>query len=97
MKKIKILLIACVALSLQGMAQTKTSSEGKVGETVNKVGNKTAKVAVKTTSGIIDKKYEGKAGPDGETVYINKKSKYYYVDAKGKKIFITKAELKNKE
>ena len=97
MKKYSVLIIICLVFSFQGMTQTKTPSDGKVGKTVNKVGNKTAHVAVKTTSAVIDKKYAGKVGPNGETVFINNKSKYYYVDGKGKKIFVTKEELKDKE
>ena len=97
MKKIKFLLIACLFASIQMMAQDSTSTKGKVGKTVNKVGNKTAKIASKTTSSVVDKKYSGKVGPNGETVYINNKSKYYYVNGKGKRIFVTEAELKDKQ
>jgi hypothetical protein len=75
---------------------TSTSTEGKVGKTVNKIGNKTAKTAVKAQSKIKDKKYDSKVGPDGQTIYINGKSEYYYVNAKGKKIFVKENELKDK-
>ncbi|HTL08344.1 MAG TPA: hypothetical protein VL307_08820 [Chitinophagaceae bacterium] len=97
MKTIHYLLLpAFAAISLGAMAQEKTPSDGKVGKAVNKAGNKTAHVAVKATSAIVDKKYDGKTGPDGQTIYINNKSEYYYVNGKGKKIFVTAAQLKDK-
>jgi hypothetical protein len=96
MKKLKFLMIPAVLISFQLMAQTKTPSDGKVGKTINKIGNKTAEVAVKGASGISDKKYESKMGPKGETIYINKHSHYYYVNGRGKKIYISKAKLRDR-
>ena len=87
-------MIPALLVSLQAMAQT--SSQGSVGKTINKIGNKTAQVAVKGTSAITDKKYDSKVGPDGQTIYINKHSHYYYVDARGKKVYVSKAHLKDK-
>lgn len=95
MKTTKVLLALAVSfLSFQAMAQT--SSEGKVGKTINKVGNKTAQVAVKGASAVTDKVYASKVGPAGQTIYINKNSHYYYVNARGKKVYISKAKLKDK-
>ena len=62
-----------------------------------KVGNKTAELASKGTSAVIDKVYEGKQGPDGQTIYINKKSEYYWVDKKGHRHYVIESELKDKE
>ncbi len=100
--KIKVLVLASLltaGLGIHANAQSKdtsASTEGKVGKTVNKIGNKTAKTAVKVQSGIKDKKYDSKVGPDGQTIYIDGKSQYYYVDAKGKKTFLKESELKDK-
>jgi hypothetical protein len=77
------------------MAQT--NSQGSVGKTVNKIGNKTAQIAVSGTSHITDKKYDGKVAPGGQTVYINKNSHYYYVNTRGKKVYISKAKLIDKK
>lgn len=96
MKKFNFLVIPATLLSFQLAAQTKTQADGKVGTTINKIGNKTAQVAVKGASAITDRKYEGKVGPDGQTIYINKHSHYYYVDGRGKKVYISKAKLKDK-
>ena len=71
-----------------------------VGEKAEKaakdVGNKTSEVAAKTASAVVDKKYAGKAGPNGETIYIDKNSHYYYVNKKGKRIYLEKSELREK-
>ncbi|MEO6521499.1 MAG: hypothetical protein ABIN91_07475 [Mucilaginibacter sp.] len=97
MKKLKLLIIPALLVSVQLMAQTKTSSDGSVGKTINKIGNKTAQVAVKGASVITDKVYRDKRGPGGQTVYINKHSHYYYVNGRGKKVYITKAQMKNEK
>ena len=62
-----------------------------------KVGNKTAEIASKGKAAVVDKIYEGKEGPGGQTVYINNKSEYYWVDKKGHRHYITEAELVDKE
>ena len=78
----------------------------KTGETVEKVGqataktatavgHKTAEVAAKGAAAVTDKKYEGKCGPHGETIYINKDSRYFYVDKKGHREYLRKSQLRN--
>ena len=64
--------------------------------TAKKVGHKTSEIASKGASAIVDKKYEGKVGPGGQTIYIDKNSAYYYVDTKGHRIYVPKAELVDK-
>lgn len=94
MKKIKVLLLSATMLfAVQSFAQN--TAKGKVGATINKVGNKTAELAVKGVSTVGDKEYKGKVAPGGETIYINKHSKYFYVNKKGKKVYVAKAKLKN--
>lgn len=94
MKKIKVLLFsAAVLFSVNSFAQT--STKGVVGKTVNKVGNKTAELAVKGVSAVGDKEYKSKVGPSGQTIYINKNSKYFYVNARGKKVYVAKSKLKD--
>ena len=68
-----------------------------VKKTAKKVGNKTAELASKGTSAVVDKVYDGKQGPDGQTIYINNKSEYYWVDKKGRRHYVTESELKDKE
>ena len=61
-----------------------------------KVGNKTAELASKGKAGVVDKVYEGKQGPKGEKIYIDKNSKYYWIDKKGHRRFIAESRLKDK-
>ena len=75
-----------------------TKKTGKVVKKgAKKIGNKTAEVASKGSSAIIDKIYEGKEGSDGQTIYINNKAKYYWVDKKGHRHFVTESELRDKD
>jgi len=77
-------------------AQDTTKMSTKIKKTATKVGHKTAKVAVKAESAVVDKVYKGKAAPGGETVYINKSDRCYYVNSKGTKVYIKKSALHNK-
>lgn len=101
MKKIlgTTLFVAVLFVAGQAQAQTKdtTSFTNKVSKTATKVGNKTSELAVKGASTIVDKQYKGKYGPNGETVYINNHSEYYYVDKKGHKVYLKESELLDKK
>jgi len=59
----------------------KTGHEIKKG--AKKAGNETARIASSGKSRITDKVYKGKAGPNGQTIYIDDHSKYYWIDKKG--------------
>jgi hypothetical protein len=65
--------------------------------TAKKVGHATASTAVKGASALTDKVYKGKEGPDGQTVYIDKSDKKYYVDDKGKKIYLKSSQIRTKK
>ncbi|WP_343306623.1 hypothetical protein AAHN97_05865 [Chitinophaga niabensis] len=107
MSKIRISFIAALVgaattfTSLNGMAQGIDTTVKKVGKaidtTAKKVGNKTASTAVKGVSAIKDKIYKGKQAPGGEVVYIDNKDRKYYVDKKGKKIYLKPSQIKDKE
>jgi hypothetical protein len=72
------------------------ATQAQVDSTVKKVEHKTAKVVSKSKSAIVDEIYKDKVGPDGQTIYIDHSSKYYYVDDRGKKVYVTKMSLKEK-
>jgi len=103
MKKIFVLAASAALISFSYAAHAQerkndtTTTGYHVKKDVKKVGNKTANVAVNGESKVVDKTYADKVGPEGQTVYIDKHSKYYYVDSKGKKIFISKMEMKDKK
>ena len=67
-----------------------------ISKSAKKVANKTAELASKGKAGVIGKVYEGKQGAEGQKIYINNQSKYYWVDKKGHRHFVTEAELKDK-
>ena len=67
-----------------------------ISKSAKKVANKTAELASKGKAGVIDKVYEGKQGAEGQKIYINNQSKYYWIDKKGHRHFVTEAELKDK-
>ena len=73
------------------------SKTGKaIGKGATTVGNKTAELASKGESGVVDKVYSGKVGPNGEKIYINNKSKYYRIDKKGHRHYLIESQLKDK-
>ena len=109
MKKVTALLVATTfILSSAAYAQHDTTSAGKqfkegmkttgkaIGKGAKKVGNKTAEITKKGISEVKDKTYTDKTGPDGQTIYIDKHSKYYWIDKKGGKQYIAQSELKDK-
>lgn len=104
MSKIRIAIVAALigsAVSLTSMAQGIDSTARKVGKkidtTAKKISNKTASTAVKGASAITDKIYKGKQAPGGEVVYIDGKDRKYYVDKKGKKVYLKPSQIKDKE
>jgi hypothetical protein len=66
-------------------------------EGAEKVGNKTAEIASKGASKVVDKTYKDKMGPDGQTIYIDGHSKYYWINSKGEKVYIAASRLKDKK
>jgi ABC-type microcin C transport system permease subunit YejB len=100
MKKIIGISIVTLFLGFSTTVQAQEedkSTKQEIKKGAKKVGNKTAEVASKGKSKILDQQYKGKEGPNGETIYIDNKSKYYWVDKKGHKRYITEAGLKNKK
>ena len=71
----------------------------KTGHAVKKggkaVGHKTGEVASKGKAKVVHTKYKDKVGPNGETIYINKHKKYYWIDKKGHIHYISENALKN--
>ena len=73
------------------------TTQAQVDTAAKKVGNKTAELASKGKSAVVDEVFKDKVGPDGQSpIYIDHSSKYYYVDKKGKKVYVPKASLKDK-
>ncbi len=86
-----------LAFSTQVNAQSTVKEVGKdIKKGAKKVGNKTAEVASKGKAAVTDAKHKDKVGPDGQTIYIDNHSKYYWVDDKGKRHYVTEVQLKDK-
>lgn len=91
MKKfISILIVAFLALSVNAQVKQDIKKGAK------KVGNKTAEVASKSKAEVTDAKHKSKVGPQGQTIYIDNHSRYYWVDRKGKRHYVTSRQLKDK-
>ena len=61
-----------------------------------KVGNKTAEVASKGKAKVTDALHKDKVGPNNEKIYIDNHAKYYWVDDKGVRHYVTETELRDK-
>ena len=97
---LKVALVAAGVFSFAAShAQThKDSTLGhKIGTTATKVGHTTAHIGASGAAAVTDKKYKGKCGPQGQDIYINKNSHYFYVDKKGKRIYLKKSQLMDKK
>lgn len=94
-----LICVTVLGFSLQTAAQQEkdsTSLRKKAERVADTVGNKVEKAVKTGKAKIVDKVYVDKVGPDGQTIYIDKHDKYYYIDSKGKKMYVTKEQLKNK-
>lgn len=81
--------VALVAAGIFSFA----SSEAQV---VKKVAHGTAHVAASGAAAVTDKRYRGKMGPNGQTIYINRYSHYFYVNKRGKRVYLKKSQLLDK-
>jgi hypothetical protein len=89
MKKLGIVLLVMLGATFTTQAQ--------IDSTAQKVGNKTAELASKGKSSVVDEVYKNKIGMQGQSpIFIDHDSKYYYVDNKGKKVYVPKSSLKDK-
>jgi hypothetical protein len=96
-KLIAILAIAgFITVSNETKAQVVKKTTHAVKKGAKKVGNKTAELASKGKSKVTDKEYKGMGGPGGETIYITDNNRYYWIDKKGHRQYVTKAQLKPK-
>jgi len=104
MKKLMIIAASAAVLSFASYStqaqerdkQDTASTNYKVKKGARKAGDKTSEIGAKGVAEVKDKTYADKVGPDGQTIYIDKHSKYYYINKKGEKVYVTKLELKDK-
>jgi hypothetical protein len=107
MKKLTGIVCFALFLGLSSVAQAQETDDSKVKQEVKqgaksvkkgakKAGKKTAEVASKGKAKVTDQVYKDKVGPNGETVYMDNHSRYYWVDDKGRRHYVAEAELKTK-
>lgn len=78
-------------------AQSKVKEVGHdIKQGAKKAGNKTAEVASKGKAKVTDEHHKDKVGPNGETIYIDNHTQYYWVDKKGHRHYVTEDSLKPK-
>lgn len=85
-----------VAALAMGLFSFRIANAQTVKHDAKVVGHKTAEIAAKGKADIVDRKYEGKKGPGGQTVYIDKYSRYYYINSRGHKYYLKKSQLRDR-
>lgn len=60
-------------------------------------GDETAETATKAKAKVTDKKSDEWVGPNGQTIYVDDASKYYWISEKGARVFVSKDQLKAKQ
>jgi hypothetical protein len=97
-----IIKVAIVAAGVFSFAQSQArpmpqdSVKHKIKRTAHEVGNATSHAAATADAAVVDKKYDGKYGPHGEAIYINKNSHYYYISKAGHRVYLKKSSLHDK-
>lgn len=97
---LKTALVAAGIFTFGGV-QARSMPQDTVGKKIDhaakKVGHATAHAAATADAAVADKRYEGKYGPRGEAIYINKHSHYYYINKTGHRVFLKKSELRDQQ
>jgi hypothetical protein len=91
----------CVVVALLGLshishAQTKLEAVNDVKKESRKASNRNTDLVSKTTTRLGNQLTE-MVGPNGEAIYIDRHAKYYWIDEKGTRHYVTKDKLKEKE
>jgi hypothetical protein len=80
----------------EGMKEDAREAEEAAREDAQSAGDKISEGVNDAAAAIADQKLKHKVGPGGETVYLDDNAKYYYINNEGKKVYITKAQLRDK-
>ncbi len=89
------LLVAGLSVAPDLQAQSKVKKAGnKIEKGAKRAGENTAEAASKGKSKITHTEVKDRVGPNGETIYIDPTSRYYWKDKKGRKHYIHSEQLK---
>jgi hypothetical protein len=91
MKKI---IFAVLLLGLAYAAPAQDKEDKGVKKAAKSVGNKTAEIASKGAARVGDEKLKDRQGPNGERIYMDEHSRYYWIDKKGHKQYVAEDQLK---
>src|SRR5688572_15889543 len=90
--------IFLLGISSEVNAQSTAEEVGKdVKQGAKKAGNKTAEIASKGKAKVTDQRHKDKVGPNGETIYIDNHTQFYWVDKKGGRHYVKEEDLKPKD
>lgn len=84
--------------------ETAERTESDFERAADETGDAIAETASKAAAEIDDERHDTKVGPDGQTIYIadededqdEGKSRYYYVNEEGKRVYVSEWQLKDK-
>jgi hypothetical protein len=74
--------------------ETKETGD-EIDRDADNAGDEISEAAGNVGAEIKDKPYVDKVGPNGQRIYMDRHSKYYYINEKGEKVYITKLEMKD--
>jgi hypothetical protein len=110
MKKLMLLAVSTLFFSLLPEANAQdndrnTTQEVKQGvkkgareakKGVKRGAHEVAEQASEAKSDITRTELDGKMGPNGEDIFIDKDGTYYHIDTKGHRVYITGSDLRDK-
>ncbi len=70
------------------MGQDIKQAGKSTGKAANKVGNKVGEIGAKGAAAVKDKRLKNIKGPHGETVYVDKYNRKYYINKNAKRVYI---------
>jgi gas vesicle protein len=71
-------------------------TESDLENAADKTGNAISETAAKAAAEIDDDRHDTKVGPDGQAIFISDDSRYYYISERGKRIYVSEWQLKDK-
>lgn len=76
--------------------QSAERTETDLERAADKTGDAISETAAKAAAEIDDPRHDTKVGPEGQVIFIADDSRFYYVNEKGKRVYISEARLKDK-
>lgn len=101
MKKIfGLAVVALLGLSVPALAQDSKVEKGAkkawkgTKKGTKKAAHKSAEVSSKSAARVADQKSDVWIGPEGQTIYVTGGDRYYWVNGRGKRIYVSEDALR---